>query len=154
LHSPEGTYRLYVNSGEFQLQIDLKKYSDFVNAITSETSNNAEALIARIKALQTESPSLNVSLALTSATGMCGESGEFSEIFKKIVYHGKPYNEETKAHAAKELGDVIWYWTNACRALGLDPNQVIADNVTKLEARYPGGKFSAAASELRAAGDI
>jgi NTP pyrophosphatase (non-canonical NTP hydrolase) len=136
------------------LQIDLKKYSDFVTAITSETSNNAEALIARIKALQLESPNLNVSLALTSATGMCGEAGEFSEIFKKIVYHGKPFTDEVKAHASKELGDVIWYWTNACRALGLDPNEVIADNVTKLEARYPGGKFNAASSELRAAGDI
>jgi len=99
-------------------------------------------------------PDINVPLVITCAMGMSGEAGEFSEIFKKVIFHKKPFTEETLAHASKELGDVIWYWTNACRALGLDPNQVIADNVTKLEARYPGGKFDAAFSEKRAEGDV
>ena len=49
---------------------------------------------------------------------------------------------------------MIWYWTNACRALGLDPNEVIANNVTKLESRYPGGKFNAEYSENRKEGDV
>jgi NTP pyrophosphatase (non-canonical NTP hydrolase) len=133
------------------LNIDLTKYTQFVEAITSETSNSTMALSSRINTLDAD---FNVALALTAAMGMSGEAGEFSEIFKKVVFHGKPFTEETRAHCAKELGDVIWYWTNACRALQLDPNQVIADNVTKLEARYPGGKFNAASSENRAAGDI
>jgi NTP pyrophosphatase (non-canonical NTP hydrolase) len=131
--------------------IDLQKYTEFVEAITSETSNSPMALSARINVLSAD---FNVALAMTSAMGMSGEAGEFSEIFKKVIFHGKAYTEETKAHCAKELGDVIWYWTNACRALGLDPNQVIADNVTKLEARYPGGKFNAESSANRAVGDI
>ena len=54
----------------------------------------------------------------------------------------------------RELGDVIWYWINACRALGLDPNDVIAENVRKLEARYPGGHFDAFYSENRKQGDL
>jgi NTP pyrophosphatase (non-canonical NTP hydrolase) len=137
-----------------QQTIDLHKYTEFVNAITSEYSNDTDRLVSRLTALNRNDLNLNVSLALTAATGLCGESGEFSEIFKKVVYHAKPYTEETKAHAAKELGDVIWYWINACRALGLDPNQVIADNVDKLSARYPGGTFNAFHSENRSDGDI
>jgi NTP pyrophosphatase (non-canonical NTP hydrolase) len=133
------------------MNIDLHKYTEFVNAITSNTSNDTTVLIERLKELNND---INIALALTSAIGMAGEAGEFSEIFKKTVFHNKPFNEETRAHASKELGDIFWYWTNACRALGLNPNQVIADNVTKLESRYPGGKFNAAASENRANGDI
>ena len=136
------------------MQIDLNKYTQFVEAITSKESNDLDALVANLKSIKVQNPDLNISLAMTAATGMCGEAGEFSEIFKKVVYHCKPYTNETKAHAAKELGDLIWYWTNACRALGLDPNEIIANNVTKLEARYPGGTFSAAASENRKIGDI
>lgn len=143
-------------------KIDLNKYMEFVAEITSQPSNDLTTFIDRLDRVDanfnydagTYGPDMNVPLLLTSAMGMCGEAGEFSEIFKKILFHGKPYTEETRAHASKELGDVIWYWTNACRALGLDPNTVIADNVTKLEGRYPGGKFSAAASATRAEGDI
>jgi NTP pyrophosphatase (non-canonical NTP hydrolase) len=135
------------------MQIDLKKYTEFVKAITSRDSESATDFTQRIYQIDLDG-NLNISLALTAAMGMSGEAGEFSEIFKKILFHGKPFTEETRAHCAKELGDVIWYWTNACRALNLDPNQIIADNVTKLESRYPGGKFSVDASENRAQGDI
>jgi NTP pyrophosphatase (non-canonical NTP hydrolase) len=54
----------------------------------------------------------------------------------------------------RELGDIMWYWINACRALNLDPNDVIAENVNKLESRYPGGKFDAHYSENRKDNDI
>lgn len=43
---------------------------------------------------------------------------------------------------------------NACRALKLDPNDVFAENVCKLEKRYPGGGFAVFNSENREAGDI
>jgi hypothetical protein len=54
----------------------------------------------------------------------------------------------------RELGDVMWYWINACRALNLDPNEVIAENVKKLESRYPGGSFDPYYSENRKEGDL
>ena len=136
------------------MQIDLYKYTNFVKAITSNESNNLGDLVQNLMDITGNNADLNIGLAITCAMGMSGEAGEFSEIFKKVIFHKKPYTDETKAHAAKELGDVIWYWINACRALGLDPNQVIADNVTKLSARYPGGKFDAAFSEKRAEGDV
>ena len=41
-----------------------------------------------------------------------------------------------------KLGDIAWYWINSCRALDLDPNEVIAENVNKLKNRYPEGNFN------------
>ena len=88
------------------------------------------------------------------AIGMASEGGEFSEIVKKCVFQGKPLNDETVFHAKRELGDIMWYWINSCRALGLDPNEVVAENVNKLKARYPGGEFDVHYSENRKEGDL
>jgi NTP pyrophosphatase (non-canonical NTP hydrolase) len=134
-------------------KIDLNKYQDFVHVVTSLPSNDVAVLIQRLHDLSQE-PDLNISLLLTAGIGLASEGGEFNEIVKKMVFQGKPFNEENRFHMKRELGDIIWYWINACRALGYDPNEVIAENVTKLEARYPGGKFDAHYSENRKAGDL
>lgn len=91
---------------------------------------------------------------MTAGTGLGSEGGEFQEIVKKIFFQGKPLNEDNIFHMKRELGDIAWYWANACNALGLDPNEVLAENVGKLEARYPGGKFDAHYSENRKEGDL
>ena len=91
---------------------------------------------------------------LTAALGLGSETGEFVEIVKKMVLQGKPASEDNIFHMKRELGDIMWYWANACNALGLDPNDVIAENVRKLEARYPGGSFDVNYSENRKAGDL
>jgi NTP pyrophosphatase (non-canonical NTP hydrolase) len=93
-------------------------------------------------------------LLLTASIGLASECGEFSEITKKMAFQGKPYTEDTRFHMFRELGDIAWYWVNACRSLGFDPNEVLAENVRKLEARYPGGKFDAFYSENRKEGDL
>ena len=134
--------------------IDLNKYTDFVSAITSQSSDNLDAYIASLERVNDSKPEVNVPLLITGAMGMSGEAGEFSEIIKKVMFHGKELTDEVRDHLIKELGDVIWYWTNTCRALNVDPNKVIELNVTKLQSRYPGGTFSAAASETRKEGDI
>lgn len=133
--------------------VDLNLYSDFVRAVTSDPSNHTDRLIARITELD-QDPDVNVSLLLTAAIGLGAEGGEFQEIVKKMLFQGKPLNDEAKWHMLRELGDVIWYWVNACRALNIDPNEVIAQNVKKLEARYPGGKFDVTNSENRKRDDI
>lgn len=91
---------------------------------------------------------------LTACLGLAAESGEFIEIVKKITFQGKPLNDENVYHLKRELGDVMWYWINACRALNLDPYEVIAENVKKLEARYPGGSFDVFYSENRKQNDL
>jgi NTP pyrophosphatase (non-canonical NTP hydrolase) len=141
------------------MQIDLNKYSEFVQAVTSKESNFMTDFINRVHDVDTEdmeNPNtfINTSLLLTAAIGMAAETGEFCEIPKKIFFQGKPVNEETMFHMKRELGDVFWYWTNACRALNFDPNDVIAENVNKLKARYPGGEFDAYYSENRKDGDL
>ena len=141
-------------------KIDLNKYQDFVEVVTSKTSNDLTTFINRCDELDgnfdddKHGPDINVPLLLTAALGLAAETGEFCEIPKKMFFQGKPLNDENLFHMKRELGDVIWYWINACRALGLDPNDVIAENVRKLEARYPGGHFDAFYSENRKQGDL
>jgi NTP pyrophosphatase (non-canonical NTP hydrolase) len=91
---------------------------------------------------------------LTAAIGLAAEGGEFAEIPKKIFFQGKPFNEDARFHMKRELVDIMWYLINACRALDLDPNDVIAENVNKLESRYPGGNFDAYYSENRKDNDL
>lgn len=134
-------------------QIDLNKYADFVFAVCSMDSKDIDSFIARLKELN-EHEIVNVPLLATAAAGLGSEGGEFQEIVKKVLFQGKPLNEDTVFHLKRELGDIAWYWANACNALGLDPNEVLAENVSKLEARYPGGKFDAHYSENRKEGDL
>ena len=144
------------------MTIDLNKYSEFVGAVTSEPSRDLTTFMNRLDTLDanfnyetdTHGPDINVPLLLTACLGLAAESGEFIEIPKKMFFQGKPLNEENLFHMKRELGDIIWYWINACRALNLDPNDVIAENVNKLKTRYPGGEFDAHHSENRQQGDI
>ena len=133
-------------------QVDLNKYKDFVEKVTSAESNAFGALHSRMISLNDEG--VNPSLLLTASIGMASEGGEFSEIVKKCMFQGKPMNDETVFHMKRELGDIMWYWVNACRALDLDPNEVVAENVRKLESRYPGGSFDVYYSENRKEGDL
>jgi NTP pyrophosphatase (non-canonical NTP hydrolase) len=140
------------------MNIDLNKYSEFVKVVTSDESNRLDVLTARLGDLflSSNAQHLNVNLALllTGAIGLSSECGELNEIVKKMLFQGKPLNEDNVFHMKRELGDIMWYWINACRALNLDPNEVIAENISKLEARYPGGKFDAHYSENRKEGDL
>jgi NTP pyrophosphatase (non-canonical NTP hydrolase) len=141
--------------------IDLNKYKDFVEAVTSKASNDLTTFMDRCDELDgnyigngIHGPDINVPLLLTACLGLAAEGGEFIEVPKKMFFQGKPLTEAEVFHLKRELGDVMWYWINACRALNLDPNEVIAENVRKLESRYPGGSFDAFYSENRKEGDI
>ena len=144
------------------MKIDLNKYSEFVQAVTSQPSNDLTTFMNRLDYLDgnfdyeqdQHGPDVNVPLLLTGALGLAAETGEFCEIPKKMFFQGKPLNDENLFHMKRELGDIMWYWINTCRALNLDPNEVIAENVKKLEARYPGGSFDPYYSENRKQGDI
>jgi NTP pyrophosphatase (non-canonical NTP hydrolase) len=96
----------------------------------------------------------NVPQLLTAALGICAEGGEFTEVVKKIVFQGKPVNEDNIFHMKRELGDIMWYVAQACMALDTDFNEIIEMNVEKLKARYPGGEFDVHYSENRKEGDV
>lgn len=134
-----------------ETDITLDQYMGFVDSVTSDASKDIDAFITRVRELQ--AMGFNVPRLLTGAIGMGDEAGEFSGLVKKFLFHGKPLNDENRALAIKELGDVIWYWVNSCNSLGISPNEVIAGNVEKLSSRYPGG-FSVWLSENRKEGDV
>ena len=146
------------------MPIDLNRYAGFVEKVTSDSSNDLTTFMDTLDRVDANyevfdgemrhGPDVNVPLLLTGALGMAAETGEFCEIPKKIFFQGKALNEEAIFHMKRELGDIMWYWINACRALHLDPNDVIAENVRKLESRYPGGHFDPFYSENRQQGDL
>ena len=131
--------------------IDFKKYEHFVDAVTSDSSKDFVALADRMGELDRQGA--NIERLLTAAVSISAEGGEFTEIVKKMVFQGKPWNEDNREHLIIELGDVMWYVAQACMALEIDFDDVVKGNVKKLEKRYPGGSFSIDKSENRATGD-
>lgn len=131
---------------------DLSLYDHFVDSVTSEPSKDLEVWIAKLRELQASG--INPALLSTGSTGLAGESGEFSEIVKKLNWHGKELTPDLLTHMKKELGDIIFYWMMCCQALNLSADDVIKANVDKLKARYPEGEFSVTRAENRAVGDI
>ena len=103
---------------------------------------------------QLDESNVPISRLLTAAVGISAEGGEFTEIVKKIAFQGKQLNPESRIHMVKELGDVMWYITQACLALDVDIEHILKQNMIKLAARYPDGTFDVYFSENRKEGDI
>tara|TARA_B100000965_G_C19448474_1_gene694116 strand:+ start:276 stop:680 length:405 start_codon:yes stop_codon:yes gene_type:complete len=134
------------------MTIDFKRYETFVDAVTSDASKDFVNLADRM--VELDGQGANIERLLTAAVGMSAEAGEFTEIVKKMVFQGKPWNGANKHHLVTELGDIMWYVANACMALDISFDDVIATNVKKLEKRYPGGSFDVFYSENRQEGDL
>jgi NTP pyrophosphatase (non-canonical NTP hydrolase) len=131
----------------------INDYAKFVDKCTSAESRETNAFQQRITKLSIMHPDVDWSRLMTSAIGMLAESGEFTEIMKKIFFQGKEMNEGNRYHMKRELGDVLWYWIQGCIALGYTPEEVMKENIAKLEKRYPNG-FEKIRSEVREEGDI
>ena len=136
-----------------KMTVDTEKYLDFVHDVTSTESLDYAALLTRMNKLELEDD-CNLSQLLTAALGLTAESGEFTEIVKKIILQGKPYNEDNVFHMKRELGDICWYIAQACMALDTTFDEIIEMNVDKLKKRYPGGEFNVHQSENRKEGDL
>jgi len=134
------------------MTVDTKKYLEFVDTVTSLPSKDTKAMINRLMELQKEG--MQPERLMTAAVGLCAEAGEFTEIVKKMVFQGKPVNEENIFHMKRELGDICWYLAQACMALDTTLDEVIEMNVDKLKSRYPGGTFDVHQSENRKEGDL
>ena len=134
------------------MTVDTQRYLEFVNGVTSEQSKDHEAFVYRIQEL--EGQEFPTERLLTAAVGMSAEAGEFTEVVKKIIFQGKPVNEENLFHLKRELGDIMWYVAQACMGLDTTIDEIIEMNVDKLKSRYPGGEFSVKHSEVRKEGDL
>jgi len=134
------------------MSIDLNKYVEFVDTTTSKPSKNFSEFTTRLGYL--EAQGFHTERLLTAAVGMSAESGEFTEVVKKIVFQGKPVKDENLFHLKRELGDIMWYVSQACIGLNISIEEVIQMNFEKLSARYPEGAFSIERSENRKEGDL
>ncbi|QPB08354.1 pyrophosphatase [Synechococcus phage S-H9-2] len=132
-------------------KVNFERYQDFVSAVTSDASTNFVDFADRIGELDRQGA--NIERLLTAGVGINAEGGEFLEIIKKMVFQGKPWNEDNREHLIIELGDIMWYVAQACVALEVSFDDVIETNVNKLKKRYPGGEFDVFKSENRAAND-
>lgn len=133
------------------MTIDFDRYEEFVDAVTSDASKDFVSLADRMVELDREGA--NIERLLTAGVGINAEGGEFLEIVKKMVFQGKPWNDDNREHLIIELGDLLWYVAQATQALGVSFDEVIEVNVKKLEKRYPGGEFDIYYSENRSADD-
>ena len=135
------------------MTVDTEKYLEFVSEVTSNPSKDIAQLFRRMTDLEVEQDA-DVPRLLTAALGLTAEAGEFTEVVKKIILQGKPYNNENVFHMKRELGDICWYIAQACMALDTTFDEIIEMNVRKLESRYPGGEFDVHKSENRKEGDL
>ena len=135
------------------MAVDTVKYLDFVAGVTSPASSDLPQLLSRMTELDVTDDA-DIPRLLTAALGLSAEAGEFTEVVKKIILQGKPYNEDNVFHMKRELGDICWYLAQACMALDTTFDEVIEMNVDKLKERYPGGEFDVHKSENRKDGDL
>lgn len=70
------------------------------------------------------------------ALGVTGEAGEVADLIKKHLGHG---HELVREHLLKEIGDVLWYLAAFATLLDVNLEDVAAQNIAKLQARYPNG---------------
>ena len=140
----------------------INDYARFVDSCTSNASKHTNVMIKRVEKLQGNTSvqgterdeEMQVARLLTSVIGMMAESGEFAEVVKKKIFQADTqFTNEEVFHMKRELGDVLWYWVQGCIALGFTPDEVMDENIRKLEKRYPNG-FEVVRSEVRAEGDI
>ena len=128
-----------------------ESYKEFVNGVTSDASTDFLALSDRL--VELDEKGANIERLLTAGVGINAEGGEFLEIIKKMIFQGKPFNEDNKEHLIIELGDLMWYAAQACIALDVTMDEVLDRNITKLSKRYPTGTFDAYYSENRSDDD-
>jgi NTP pyrophosphatase (non-canonical NTP hydrolase) len=132
-------------------EVDTYKYLEFVDFVTSDATKNFDSFSARVTELHEQG--VDIQRLLTAAVGISAEGGEFMEIVKKMIFQGKPFNEDNREHLIIERGDVLWYVAQACIALNISMDEVFHTNVAKLLKRYPEGVFNVYKSENRAEDD-
>lgn len=73
---------------------------------------------------------------ILAALGATGEAGEFADMIKKYAFHEHDLNQDK---VIKELGDIMWYVSEAASAMGVTLESVALANIEKLQKRYPNG---------------
>lgn len=72
---------------------------------------------------------------LTWGLGIVGEAGDVAGCIKKTFSH----KNDQVAGIRENLGDVLWYAATICNYFNWDLDEVLGENIAKLQKRYPEG---------------
>ncbi len=72
---------------------------------------------------------------LTWGLGIAGEAGDVAGCIKKTFAHDNDQRDGIK----ENIGDTLWYAAMICNYFDWDMNEILHNNIKKLEARYPDG---------------
>ena len=72
---------------------------------------------------------------MTWGLGIAGEAGDVAGCIKKTFSHK---NDQTLG-IRENLGDTLWYLAMVCNYFDWDLNEILEENIAKLEKRYPQG---------------
>lgn len=101
--------------------MNLSEYQDWVDSVSSYRVNELGLIYAGL--------------------GLAGETGEVVEKVKKIVRDKEgSFTEDDREYLRFELGDVLWYVAKFCNELDLNMEDVLRDNVNKINDRRINGK--------------
>jgi len=70
--------------------------------------------------------------------GISGEAGDVAGCIKKTIAHKNDQRQGIK----ENIGDTLWYAAMICNFYGWDFEEVLAENIAKLKARYNSGSFT------------
>lgn len=85
--------------------------------------------------------------AMHAAIGVAGEAGELLDAVKKHVIYNKPLDRE---NVIEELGDLEFYMEQLRQNVGITREETLEANISKLEIRYNGLRYSDQAAQERA----
>jgi len=89
--------------------------------------------IAKKTAKKFENKDLEIS---TWGLGIAGEAGDVASCIKKTFAHE---NKKVEDGIRENLGDTFWYAAMICNFFNWNMDEVLEENVKKLEKRYPKG---------------
>ncbi|MFH0906799.1 MAG: nucleoside triphosphate pyrophosphohydrolase family protein [bacterium] len=72
---------------------------------------------------------------MTWGLGICGEAGDVAGCIKKTYGQGDNQEKGTR----ENLGDTLWYIAMICNFYGWDLEDIMKENVKKLQKRHPKG---------------
>ncbi len=72
---------------------------------------------------------------LTWGLGLSGEAGDVAGCIKKTISHKNDQKDGIK----ENIGDTLWYMAMISNFFNWDMEEILANNIKKLEKRYPKG---------------
>jgi len=71
--------------------------------------------------------------------GVAGEAGDVASCIKKVIFHK---NESLKDGVRENIGDMMWYVAMICNFYGWELEDILQENLEKLNRRYSSGRFT------------